>query len=343
MSERLECSVILPVCHGGALLKNALASLRKIVFSSDRFEVLVAGSSDDSESKDTVATEASKSSFAMVYVVCDGENRAAKLNAACYRARGRFLVFADDDCIFHEDWLKNLCDVLNREANVGIVGGVDEPAAHNASAFDQALDKVLHSFLGTGGFRYGRTSPLGKYYPRLWNMAVPKEVVLEAALKKANGALPVFDEDLTVHEDVDLAKRIEKQGRRIIFAPEVRVGHKRDTTFREFVCRNFSMARTARFLQVHRLAHTALTAFVLGMPVIAFGSFFVCFFRPVFFGFVVIYAIILLGKGIEGLLKTKNVRVGIFIPLLLMSLHLGRGFGYLFPSKRKTAEASHKT
>jgi GT2 family glycosyltransferase len=328
--RELEFTVILPVCHGGKSLVRALNSLSQVEYPADSFEVIVAGTHDDEESKNTVEAESARSALGIKYIGCSDRKRVGALNAACSTARGRILVFADDDCIFRENWLEKFGEIFSREDNIGIVGGKDELEQKN-SAFDLALDITLNSFFGTGGLRKGKGPRAGKYYPKLWNMAILREVALSVSFKTGKGLTQVFDGSLSVHEDVDLADRIEQSGRRIIYAPEIRVGHERDTTFRSFVRRNFTMARVCRALGVHRLPHLALTTFALGGATLAIASFFVTPLRDVLLVCLGIYFAILLGVGIDGFRRSGSLRVLAITPGLLVSLHLARGLGYLFP------------
>jgi GT2 family glycosyltransferase len=330
--RELEFTVILPVCHGGLSLVKALNSLIQVEYPADSLEVIVAGPRDDEESMKAVEAESARSTLDIKYISCSNWKRVRALNAACLAARGRILVFADDDCVFGEKWLKKYSEIFSREDNIGIVGGKDE-LEHNNSAFDLALDTTLNSFFGTGGLRRGAGPRAGKYYPKLWNMAILREVALSVSLKADKGLTQVFNESLSVHEDVDLAERIEQSGRRIIYAPEVSVGHERDTTFRDFVRRNFAMARVCRKVGVHRLPHLALTTFALSGPALAVASLFVTPLRSMLLICLGIYATILLGVGINGYRRSGSLRVLAITAGLLVSLHLARGLGYVFPWK----------
>lgn len=333
MTENVEFSIILPVCHGGSFLRNALASLRALDFSPDRFEVLVAGSDDDKESYKAVADESASAEYAIVYIPCNNPDRSARLNTACAAANGRFLAFADDDCIFLPDWLQKLTSVLHENHDVGIIGGQDE-IDHGRSAFDIALDCVFSSFIGTGGVRRGAGIRVGKYYPKLWNMTIPRETALCVAAINQKGVPQIFNESLLVHEDVDLAHRIEKSGKKILFAPEVCIRHSRDTTFRSFVRRNFNMARTCRTLGIHRFPHTVLSVFVLATLALPIAS---LFCRPLWImvlSYMGIYTITLLTATIGALGRTRDLKALAIIPPLVMSLHFARGIGYLLPLRK---------
>jgi GT2 family glycosyltransferase len=251
------------------------------------------------------------------------------LNKAIPHARGEILVFGDDDCNFLPDWLNKLAEVFDRETNIGVVGGSDQTGA-NEPPFNKALDYVLNSFWGTGGLRR-QGSAIGKYYPKLWNMAIPRAVALGVALNDNDRLSQVFDESLNVHEDVELINRIEKTGKRIIYAPEVEVIHSRDTTLRSFTVRSFNMARTSRSVGVHRLPHLSLASFALGMIALSLASAVSPPMRNVFFVFSVLYGAVLLMSGLGGYMRTRQLPVFFYVPVLLLVLHFSRGLGYLFP------------
>jgi hypothetical protein len=256
------------------------------------------------------------------------------LNEACRVARGNVLVFADDDCVFMEGWLENLKEVMNREPDIGLVGGQDELVSVN-SAFGLALDHVLQSFIGTGGMRKGSGVRTGTYYPKLWNMAIPKDIADMVAFENEDGQVCVFDESLQVQEDVELARRITREGKRIVCAPEVRIGHKRDTTFGLFVKRNIQKGQTSRQLGTHRLSHSVLMLFSLLVIFSLFTSFYSPLMRSVFFVVGGGYAVILLGASIIGYWRTKRIAVSLMIPVVLIVLHFGRGLGYCIPQYDK--------
>ncbi len=333
MIKKLEFSIILPLCHDIKFLRSHLKSLRQINFPSDRFEVLVVGADDDNESRKIAEKEAGIVEYDLKYIGSNSSKRSRRLNTACAIARGSVLVFSDDDCTFLPDWLQKIKEVIKREMNIGIIGGKDE-LEHNVSDFDIALDFVLNSFLGTGGLRQGANLSVGKYYPKLWNMAIPRDVTSSVALETREGFPQVFNEALIVHEDVDLAKRIEKSGKRIVFSPEIRVKHYRDTTFYSTVRRNFNMAHTCRLLGVHRFPHMILSIFVLSALVLTISSIFFQPLRIVFLICVGTYMTLLFVSTIGGLKQTRRLRVLLIIPVLTLSLHVSRGLGFLFPWKR---------
>jgi GT2 family glycosyltransferase len=331
----MEFSVIITVFHESPFLREILASTRQLDLPSDSLEFVVVGAEDNEEARHLVEVESSAAEISFRYIGCASSNRSKWLNVACADAQGNILVFTEDDCVLMPDWLQKLWEVFQREANVGAVGGVDE-LEHGGSTFDLALDWVLNSFVGTGGLRRKYGSRIGHYYPKLWNMAVPREIAFQAALRTPDGLPQLFNEYLDVNEDVDLVNRIKQLGKSIVFAPEVRVKHYRVSTFLSFTRRNFYMARTCRSLGVHRLPQSVLASFALGVPALAISSIFFPFLSITFLICLGSYIAILIMSAIAGFIQMRKLSAFILIPLLLASLHFARGLGYLFPLREDT-------
>lgn len=330
MSPEIEFSVIIPICHGGPFLKAALESIALLNYPREQFEILFTGLQSDKELRQFVESDLVNRAIDISYIGVASSNKSVQLNAAISRARGRTLVFADDDCVFFPDWLQKIRSVLDKESDTGAIGGRDR-TGEDGSSFSIALGCVLNSFMGTGGIRGRSGLSLGKYYPRLWNMAVPREVALSVLIRDPEGRIQVFDERLDVHEDVELMHRIEKAGKRIIHAPDVIVMHSRDTTLRSFARRSFNMARTCRSIGVHRFPHLCMAAFAVCFILLLAGSMLTDWPRMPLALISLVYGAILIVSAVACFMRSKLPCVFVFLPLLLTVLYFSRGLGYLFP------------
>ena len=325
---RPKFSVILPVCHRRQFLKQALSSLVAVSSPLGGFEIIIAGKKERTNNLSVFCAEQT----ALRLVESKG-SRSDVLNAACAAACGSFLVFADDDCVFPKDWLVNIERSLIDHPDAAVLGGSDV-LAPNASVFGLALDEVLNSFVGTGGMRRGSSVRTGRYYPRLWNMTVLADAAKQAALDGLEQRL-IFDPSLDVHEDVDLTRRISARGGKVVYVPDVRVGHCRDTNFTSFFKRNIRMAQICRRLGIHRAAHSALITLMIGFPVMGVVSLVVEALKVFFLSAVGVYAAAVVLTGIKGAVKKKRAVLTGWIPVLMVSLHMARAVGYLFPLRIK--------
>jgi len=327
MEENLDFTIILPVYHGGNLLTDTIKSLMKLDYPPEKFEVLVSGHDHDDIARNIVTAGGADAGFHIEYIGGKSKRRSVELNKACHAARGDILYFTDDDSMLYPESLKNLKAIFQSDPDIAVVGGPDI-LEHKGEAFDLALDYVLNSFLGTGGVR--KPGCMSKYYPKLWNMALNSDIARSVSSKNEECFL-LFDETLPVCEEIELIRRIEKTGKKSIFAGQIPVRHYRDTGYFAFMKRNFLMARTVRTIGVHTLPHMFLALFTFFMTALGFLSFFSQNIRYLFFFSIIIYLLTLLMSAIKGFMKTKKIAVLLYIPLLLFSLHFLRGLGYLFP------------
>jgi len=312
-----------------AVLKSAIA----LDYPTDHFELLIADEMHNENSQQAVAEVNTISPFPVRFIPCRSSNRAHRLNQACSVAQGEILVFTDDDCILPPDWLRKLEAAMNGQHNIGAVGGTD--VGLQSRPFDLALDWVLNSIVGSGGCRFRHGPRVGRFYPKLWNMAVPRNVAEEVALPSQNGIMNVFDDSLAVHEDVELMRRIAQSGRRIVYESSVRVSHYRDTNFHSFIGRNFNMARICRRERLHRIPHFFLAGAILLALVMGIAAIRLPAAGLVLLTGSAIYAVILAGCALAGGISKGSVRVAFYIPIMLAGVHLVRGLGFLFPARQR--------
>lgn len=315
-------SVILPVCHGGSFLEKALRSLRYVIRPEGDFEVLVAGHSGE------MALLSGQAMLPYLRMVESGGNRSEALNAACKLAQGTWWVFSDDDCVFPSDWLLKIEQKLTDFPDASVLGGSDILAL-GAGDFDLALDVVLNSWLGTGGTRTDRLMKAGHYYPKLWNMVVSAAAAKHAAAVRGR----IFDPSLLVHEDVDLIDRIRSQNGQVVYEPSIGVEHSRDTEFNSFFARNMAMAAVCRKAGIHRLSHLTMVIFFAGLALLGIASIFSPRITPILLFMAGSYLAAVVLTAICGAWEKKSLAVLMMVPFLLISLHLARTFGYIFPAR----------
>jgi len=317
------CSVIIPVEHGGVFLAAAVSSASRMTGPEGGFEVIVGVPEGDHNSRDIVRGADARALVAEA----KGTSHAAILNGACRAATGSVLVFADDDCVFPADWLLKLEQALRAHPGAAMLGGVDR-LPRGASSFAVALDLVLNSWAGSGRLRGGKGLGAAGYYPKLWGMAVLRERAMQVALDSPDGPC-VLDERLRVMESADLAARIRAVGWPVVFEERWVVEHHRDTDWMAFARRCWRMAGAARQLGTHRLANLLLAAWGLAVPAGILASAVFPAVRGVVGGVATLYALVLVATGFAGWASTGRAGVVWRVPLLLLEVHLARGWGYM--------------
>ena len=322
------CSVIIPVEHGGRFLAEAVSSAIRMAAPKGGFEVIVGMPEGDHESRAVV-----HGANAQVLVAeAKGTSHAAVLNAACRASQGRVLAFADDDCVFPADWLLVLERSLHSHSGAALLGGSDR-LPPGASSFALALDVAINSWAGSGRLRGGKGLSAGGYYPKLWGMAVVRERVMQIALASSEGPC-VFDERLGVMESADLAARCRAAGWSIACEEDWVIEHHRDTNWWRFALRCWRMAAVARCLGTHRPANGLLAAWGVVLPVALLTAAVFPGARGVVGVMVGLYALLLLSAGLTGWVAARRAGVAWRVPLLLLEMHLMRGWGYMLGDGR---------
>lgn len=201
----VDVSVVIPTYKRNKLLKNCLMSLQNQSFPKQRFEVIVVSDGSDLACRKMMASmeKENESGICIRYFeLAEKKGPAAARNEGWKNARGRLIVFTDDDCLplpdfistFWDEWEKNPLALIAFRAKMKV------PVKDPPTDFERNT-----SFLEGDVFVTA-------------NCACTK-----AALKRVNG----FDEQFTMawREDSDLEFGLIKNGIPVQFIPRITVVH----------------------------------------------------------------------------------------------------------------------
>ncbi len=182
-------SVIVPTLNEESNLERCLASLRNQSFAADQIIVADGGSTDGTVS--IAETWADSVVYEKKRTISAGRQAGADV------AQGRWLVFADADAYYPNDWL---LDLLRPFANA------DVSCTHGKVLLDDAND-LEHFVANRVAPKFFRTAlELGYPSGAGSNLAIRADV-----FKKMGG----FNTDLVTAEDVDLQRRALSHGRNV--------------------------------------------------------------------------------------------------------------------------------
>jgi GT2 family glycosyltransferase len=183
----------------------------------------------------------------MRYISADtnmGKSRSANLGIRL--ARGDYVLFTDDDCIAHEDWVERLSAALDREPIVA--GAVASPVSNYI--------KLCHNIAQFHAFMPGRKAGLVEFIAGA-NMGFQRSV-----LEGLNG----FRTDLKTSQDMEFILRAREKGYRVYFVPDAVVTHDHDRTTLATVFRYSSEHAAATILLRNQYQSLLHTPFVLRSP-----------------------------------------------------------------------------
>lgn len=225
-------SVVIPTHNRPRQLQACLGALAESTYPPDRFEVVVV----DDGGTPPVPGDIGPAATPLTVRVHRQQNAgpAAARNAGAALARGRLLVFTDDDCLPEPEWLETLA--ARAEALPGhLIGGatINALADNTFSAASQELVSYLYEY---GRDRAG--DPEWSAFFTSNNLAVPAD-----GFKQIGG----FDAEfpLAAGEDRDFCDRWSAHGLPMTFAPDARVMHAHRLDLRSFCRQHWNYGRGA--------------------------------------------------------------------------------------------------
>jgi glycosyltransferase involved in cell wall biosynthesis len=187
----MDISVVVPTYNKSGLLKGLIESLQNQTYSG-KYEIIIVDDGSQDNTMDVV-----KGFSNIVYIRQKNKGPAAARNAGIRKARGKIVVFTDDDCLPSRNWPSELKKHFSNEA--AAVEGLTVPASGKVYPDSHVIRNVKGSAYLT------------------CNMAF-----LKSAIKKG------FDENYRYpnREDSDLAFSLLKNGGKIVFSPKAVVRHR---------------------------------------------------------------------------------------------------------------------
>jgi len=231
-SRNLPVSIIIVNFNGGPLLHEAIAAA---LSSSIPIEVLISDNGSTDGSLNTVYQTFGKDP--RVRIISNGSNLGFSRanNIALKKAKGRYVLLLNPDCIIQRDTLAKMLEVMDANPDVGMAGclirnpdGTEQPGCRRAVPTPwRSLIRVLHlNKLFPNQPRF-RTFLL--HQEPLPTEPEPVEAISGAFMLVRHEAIDevgLLDENYFMHcEDIDWCMRFRHAGWKIVFVPNAEVLH----------------------------------------------------------------------------------------------------------------------
>ena len=210
------CSIVIPLFNRAELTRQCLTALAEVTSGVTAELILV----DNASTDETPALLAQLG--ASVRVIRNETNLgfAKACNQGAAAARGRYIVFLNNDTVPLEGWLSALVDVVERRPEVSVVGSKllypDGTLQHAGVTFNHKA-QAYHLFAHLPG----------DFEPA--NRTRELQVVTAACMlvrADAFRAVSGFDEGfVNSFEDVDLCLRLRERGGRVVYEPKSTLFH----------------------------------------------------------------------------------------------------------------------
>lgn len=218
----MKSSIIIPVYNNLRLTLNCLESLAGSSYYKDDSEVIIVDDSSNDGTEEYFTQE--KPVFPRLVYHRNRVNLkfAGACNAGAKRARGKYLIFLNNDTIVMPDWDKHLLDILENDRNAWIAGAkllYPDGTLQHAGVYIPELTPQSFGHVYAG---------FPSCFPPA-NRAKELQCVTAACLairKEDFDSLEGFDETYRNGcEDIDLCLRVIREGKKIIYQPASEVIH----------------------------------------------------------------------------------------------------------------------
>jgi GT2 family glycosyltransferase len=228
-SQQLFFSIVIPTYNRPERLETCLNSLTRLNYPRDRFEVIVV---DDGSIKSLDGVvRPFQGALNLQFIRQENAGPAAARNTGAAQAKGKFLVFTDDDCQPTPNWLQALETCFEQDPNC-LVGGhtINELADNLYSEASQLLVDYLYSY-------YNADPKQAKFFTSN-NFALSTE-----SFRKVGFFDTTFP--LAAGEDRELCDRWLHHGYQMVYVPEAQVYHAHKLSLRSFWRQHFNYGRGA--------------------------------------------------------------------------------------------------
>jgi len=224
---------VIVISHNGReFLRKCLAAISKSAISPTQIVVVDDFSSDQTE-------EMAKREFQSVEFIRNERNLGptASRNRGAKSARGKYIVFIDNDAFVRPETFQKMLDFLENQAEAGVVGAKVIPEGkekmwwnmgHNPNNFREAAGYfcgfLLKIFPGSQWLKDFSMKFILNYWD--YNKLLEVGWVVESCFamkKEIFDKIGGFDEDFFMYfEGPDLCRRVRQQGYKVYFYPEVK-------------------------------------------------------------------------------------------------------------------------
>ena len=218
-------SIIIVNWNGKEFLNDCLTSIKKLEYPKKKYEVIIV---DNGSTDGSVELVRRKFKWAKTVSLRKNYGFAKANNIGVKFAKGKYIVFLNNDTVVTRSWLKNLVRAIEKNENVAA-------CTSKIIYFDR---KDLINSVGGFWSIFGLSTSLGEFeksnkfnrpfpvfYPSGCSMIIKKDVFV-----RVGG----FDEDyFCLVEDADLGWRLLNCGYKIMYEPTSIVFHRVSATYKK--------------------------------------------------------------------------------------------------------------
>jgi glycosyltransferase involved in cell wall biosynthesis len=316
-------SVVAPCRNEVRFIENILNSILQGDYPADRMELLVVDGMSTDGTRQIIQKMAAQNNHIKL-LDNPGKIQATAMNIGIKAARGEYIARVDCHAVYPADYIHKCVELAERTGAANAGGYWDTlPGADTAKA--GAIAAATSSRFGVGNSVY-----------RIGGSKQEQECDAAAAgtfRREIFEKIGLYDERLVRNEDTELNYRIRKSGGLIIISSEIKVGYYNRATYRGLFQQAFNNGLWNLYsiwLTGVRLfvRHFIPLFFVLGLIILATGTFFWWPVKWLLFGYTLLYLSVAAVSSIKITRRTKVSPVSVLWAYIV--LHIGYGLGSLW-------------
>lgn len=219
----MRASVIICTYNRSELLRDSIISVQAQDFPVEQFEIVVVDNNSTDGTANVVREIATVSSVKIKYIFEGKQGLSCARNTGIMASIGEIVVFTDDDIDADPHWLSEIIAAFDGD-EVACVGGPIKPIWPFEKP--QWLSEKWQVYLGVYDYAEAIESRelRGPCYPCGVNVAFRRSIFSEVGMFST--ALGRVGDSLLSNEESRICYAIEKNGKRIRFAPQAVIYHK---------------------------------------------------------------------------------------------------------------------
>ncbi|MGB3405707.1 MAG: glycosyltransferase [Microcoleaceae cyanobacterium] len=232
-------SIVIPTYNRPERLKSCLQSMSDLNYPREQFEVIIVDDGSSTPLEHIVAPF--HQNINITFITQPNQGPASARNTGATKAKGKFIVFTDDDCQPKPDWLNNLEAQFKRTPN-SLVGG------KTLNALPENLYSTASQLLIDYLYEYYNTNREQASFFASNNFAMSKENFSQVG--QFDTTFP-----LAAGEDREFCDRWLHRGYQMSAVSEAQIYHAHHLTLRSFWRQHFNYGRGAfhfHQLRAHR-------------------------------------------------------------------------------------------
>jgi len=224
----IRISIIIPILNEEKYIKNCLDSIVNSDFDKNKMEVLlVDGGSEDKTIEIIKEYQKKYPFFKLLYN--PKKIVPTAMNIGIKKAKGEYIIRLDAHSSYPKDYFTKLI-YWHKKLDADNVGGVVVTEIKNKTLTSNAIKNVLSDKFGVGSaFRSGvskikevDTVPFGCYKREVFDK------------------IGLYDERLVRNQDIELNKRLKRNGGKIYLIPEIKCTYFARETYKQLAKNNFN-------------------------------------------------------------------------------------------------------